>query len=203
MAPWPAGLIWRTSLRRAEVARLRVQDIDLPARRIFVEGKTNNRYRPIAKALVPALERLIATADADGRIVSGIRKIENLFARWGERLGIPKFSPHVLRHGFATDLLNRGVPLPQVASLMGHTGVRMLDRYFHEQDAALRDAVDSLGRDSPSPGTPPADATGQDHQEPPSAARSRSRQRGSTHESRTGSSARNVSAQTPDEESGR
>lgn len=151
-------LIWRTSMRRSEVARLVVADVDLPARRLFVRGKTVDRYRPIGDALVPVLERMIARS-CDGRLVSSMRKIEKVFAWWRTKLGLDAFSPHVLRHGFASDLLNRGVAAPLVASLMGHTGLRMLDRYFHAQDSALRAAVDQLGTEPPRPQPPPSDAS--------------------------------------------
>lgn len=155
-------LIWRTSLRRSEVARLTVRDIDLEGRRLFVVGKTLNRYRPIAAALVPVLGRMIARANPDGRLVSSMRKVENVFDRWKKKLGADVFSPHVLRHGFASDLLNRGVPDQLVASLMGHSSTRMLARYFHAQDAALRDAVDSLGAERPRRPQPPPDASASD-----------------------------------------
>lgn len=151
-------LIWRTSMRRSEVARLTVADIDLAGRRLFVRGKTVDRYRPIGDALVPVLERMIARAK-DGRIVSSMRKVEKVFAWWRRKLGIAAFSPHVLRHGFASDLLNRGVAAPLVASLMGHSGLRMLDRYFHAQDSALRAAVDQLGQEPPRPQPSPLAAT--------------------------------------------
>lgn len=151
-------LIWRTSMRRAEVARLTVEDVDLAARRLFVRGKTVDRYRPIGDALVPVLERMIARAK-DGKLVSSMRKIEKVFDWWKDKLGLDAFSPHVLRHGFASDLLNRGVAAPLVASLMGHSGLRMLDRYFHAQDSALRAAVDQLGTEPPRPPQPPSDAT--------------------------------------------
>lgn len=159
-------LIWRTSMRRAEVARLTVADVDLEARRLFVRGKNVDRYRPIGDALVPVLRRLMAAAGSNGRLVSSARKIEGLFSRWGKTLGIEAFSPHVLRHGFATDLLTRGVPAPVVASLMGHAGLRMLDRYYHANDSALRDAVESLGKGRPRRSLAPRPDTGRDAQEP-------------------------------------
>lgn len=158
-------LVWRTSMRRAEVARLRVRDIDLQMRTIYVHGKCVDRYRPIATQLVPAVERLVARATPDGRIVSSVRKVEKLFDYWRKKLGLAAFSPHVLRHGFASDLLNRGTPPMVVASLMGHNGLRMLGRYYHA-GSALRDAVDSLGQDTPRRSTRPPDATGQDPQAP-------------------------------------
>lgn len=152
-------LIWRTSMRRAEVARLTVADVDLQARKLFVRGKTVDRYRPIGDRLAPVLERMVARAGPDGRLVSSMRKIEKLFAWWRDKLGLPVFSPHVLRHGFASDLLNQGVAASVVASLMGHSGVRMMDRYFHAQDAALLAAVDALGKGKPRPPTPPSGAS--------------------------------------------
>lgn len=159
-------LHWRTGMRRAEVARIRVEDIDFSARRIFVRGKTNDRYRPIATDLVPVLRRLIATAQPDGRLVSSIRKIEKVFERWKKRLGKAAFSPHVLRHGFVSDLLNRGAPPAVVASLVGHSSLRQLPRYFHASDPALRAALDSLGKAPPHPPPPPPDATSADRPAP-------------------------------------
>lgn len=139
------ALLWFACLRRAEAARLTAQDVDLPGRRLFVEGKTRDRYRPIATALVPHLERLIEAAGDGPLVQGGVRKIEHLFARWARRLDLGAFSPHVLRHGFASDLLARGTPPHVVASLMGHSGLRMLERYFHAQDQSLRAAVDAIG----------------------------------------------------------
>lgn len=138
-------VFWRTGARRAEVVRMRAADVDLNGRRIFVEGKTGNRYVPIAVALVEPMKRLLAQARTDGRLVDGVRMVEHLFERWRKRLALPAFSAHVLRHSFATDLLSRGVPPHEVASLLGHSGIRMLERYFHAQDGRLRAAVDALG----------------------------------------------------------
>lgn len=157
-------LVWRSSLRLAEASRVRVADIDLAGRRLWVRGKNVDRYRPVSDALVPVLQRLIARAGADGKLVSSKRKVENAFYRWKQRLELPAFSAHVLRHGFASDLLNRGVAPPLVASLMGHTGLRMLERYFHADDGALRDAAAALGQGTPRQQLPPPDPTGQDLQ---------------------------------------
>lgn len=158
-------LVWRTSMRRAEVARLTVEDVDIPNRRLYVLGKAVDRYRPIGADLVPVLERMIARVGS-GPLVSSIKKIENVFGRWRKKLGGGAFSPHVLRHGFASDLLNRGTPEPVVASLMGHQGTRMLARYFHAQDAALLAAVDELGKARPRPPRTPSGAIDSDRPEP-------------------------------------
>lgn len=153
-------LTWRTSMRRSEVARLEVGDIDFAARRLFVKGKTNDRYRPIGTQLEPVLRRMVERAEAAGRthLVSSMRKVEGVFYAWKKKLGAKAFSAHVLRHGFASDLLDQGVAPAVVASLMGHTSLRQLPRYYHAGDPALRAAADALGRgrQHPQPAQPPA-----------------------------------------------
>lgn len=141
-------MIWRTGLRRAEAARVQVVDIDFAARRLFTRGKTNDRYRPIATDLEPVLRRMIARTDGEPEtvIISSTRKIENVFGRWAKKLELPAFSPHVLRHGFVSDLLDQGHSPAVVASLVGHTSLRQLPRYYHAGDAALRAAADALGK---------------------------------------------------------
>lgn len=161
-------LAWRTGLRMSEIARLRHQDVDLANRRLFVLGKTNDRYRPIATALVPVLERMMARAAGQPTLVSSARKVEKLFYLWKKRLGLAAFSTHVLRHGFVSDLLNQGAPPPVVASLVGHSSLRQLPRYYHASDPALLDAADALGKGRRRPATPPPDGTAPGRQEPTS-----------------------------------
>lgn len=172
-------LVWRSGLRRAEVVRLRVRDVSFPRGDIFVEGKTGNRYVPIAKALVPALRRLVDTAREDGRLVDSEDAVERLFERWKKRLGLRAFSPHVLRHSFITDCLSRGVPAHEVAELVGHSTTRQLDRYAHVLAGRLRRAVDGLGEGSSTPATRSSSGGGRGRREGSGAPRAR-RPRGST-----------------------
>ena len=159
-------LAWRTGLRLSEIARIRHEDVDLPNRRLFVRGKTNDRYRPIATALVPVLERMMARAAGKPTLVSSARKIEKLFYMWKKKLGLRAFSTHVLRHGFVSDLLNQGAPPPVVASLVGHTSLRQLPRYYHASDPALLAAADALGQGRQRPAKPPAGETAPDRPAP-------------------------------------
>lgn len=161
--------VWRTALRRAEAARVCVRDVDFEAGRMFVAGKTNDRYRPIATALVPVLQRMIGRTDGkpETRLVSSVRKLENVFGRWRKRLGRAVFSCHAFRHGFVTDLLDQGASPAVVASLVGHTSLRQLPRYYHAGDPALRAAVDALGK-GPKRQPPPTGDAGPPHRPEPS-----------------------------------
>ncbi len=159
-------LSWRTGLRLSELARVHHEDVDLANRRLFVRGKTNDRYRPIATALVPVLERMMARAIGQPTLVSSVKKVEKVFYFWKKKLGLQAFSTHVLRHGFVSDLLNQGAPPPVVASLVGHTSLRQLPRYYHASDPALLDAADALGRGRQRPARPPTDGTSPDRPAP-------------------------------------
>lgn len=139
-------LVFGTGLRLSEVARLRVSDIDIEARRIAVDGKTGPRAQPFGDGLVPILRRLIVRARG-GRIISH-RTLERLFPRWQKRLGEPRLACHVLRHSYATALAARVTPW-ELMRLMGHGDIRQTARYFHGQDAGVRGALDSLRLDPP------------------------------------------------------
>lgn len=117
---------WYTGLRREEASRLAINDIDLRARLIYPKGKNNDEALPICDALVPVLERLIKVAarPAKGDVRTppgsthkgrpaalfprGRYHIATVFRRWRERLGLKCFSPHAMRHSFATARLRRG-----------------------------------------------------------------------------------------------
>ena len=134
----------------------------------IVRGKTNDRYRPIATALVPVLERMLARSEGKPTLVSSVKKIEKVFYFWKKKLGLQAFSTHVLRHGFVSDLLNQGAPPPVVASLVGHTSLRQLPRYYHASDPALIAAADALGQGRQRRSTPPPAGTSPDRPAPDS-----------------------------------
>lgn len=139
-------LIYGTGLRLSEVARLRVENVELEARRLAVDGKTGHRYQPIGEHLVPVLTRLCASARG-GRLAS-VRTLERLFPRWQRRLQEPRFSCHVLRHSYATALAPLLSPW-ELMTLLGHATVTQTARYFHGRTDAVRGALDSLRPDPP------------------------------------------------------
>ena len=153
-APWHADLVetlFCTGLRRAELARLRVKDIDFAARRIFVDGKTGHRYQPFGKDLDPVLARLVAAAQPDGRLITSVHTLEKVFERWAVKANEPRFSPHVMRHSYGTEMAALVGPFDLMA-LMGHKSLTQTSRYFHGRDAGVRAALDGLRPDPPAAG---------------------------------------------------
>lgn len=143
-------LLFQTGLRRAELVRLRVKDIDLEQRHIAVRGKMRDRNQVFGSAMTPLLKRLIAGAYPDGRIVESQAKVADNFTKWRRRLGLVDFSPHVLRHSYATDMAPRVDPW-KLMKLMDHGSLKQTETYYHSTDDGMRDALDGLARDLQAP----------------------------------------------------
>ena len=56
----------------------------------------------------------------------------------------PRLTPHVLRHTWASEAINRGVPLPVVQRILGHAQITTTQRYVHPSRRALADAIDKV-----------------------------------------------------------
>jgi site-specific recombinase XerD len=155
-----ATLRW-TGLRRNEISMLRLDDVDLDARRISLVGKGDKpRILPIAPPLVPILDDMITLRPAlaksafffvnpsaqhggpyEGRY--GPMTVAKVVQRAGTGAGVTgRHFPHRWRHSYATSLLRRGVDIHVVQRLLGHSNIATTVRYLHLSDADLSDAVD-------------------------------------------------------------
>ena len=77
----------------------------------------------------------------DGKRIASIKKS---FRSACERAGIADFHPHDLRHTCAAWLVSAGVPLTEVRDLLGHSTIRMTERYAHLAPERVRAAVEVL-----------------------------------------------------------
>jgi site-specific recombinase XerD len=151
-----------TGLRLSELVSLRLDQVDLEARRISLIGKGRKpRVVPIPPALVPVLDEYLTVLRPTlpsslfvfanpGSVPSRQhygrycpRSVANLVQDAGLAAGIEgRHFPHRWRHSYATSLLRRGVDIHLVQRLLGHSNITTTTRYLHLDDADLADAVD-------------------------------------------------------------
>jgi integrase len=151
-----------TGARFGEVAALRWEDVDLGEsprvliRRTAYKGvvgptKTNRaRAIPLAPDICEALQRLSRRgehvfADEEGRLLDSERSLQEL-RHICALTGHSAISWHTLRHTFASHLVERQVNLRVIQELLGHTTIKVTERYTHVTRIDLVTAVGMLQR---------------------------------------------------------
>ncbi len=144
-------MLYATGIRRAELIGIQLRDLDLENRIVKVLGK-RNKERTIP--LLPELSRKLETyleyraklPDSNSPYLflteKGIKVYENLVYRiinnyFSEASNKLKKSPHILRHSFATHLLNKGANLNAVKELLGHSSLAATQVYTHNSIGEL------------------------------------------------------------------
>jgi len=146
-------------LRVEELSNLRVRDIDLHADVLLVrEGKGDkDRAVPIHSKIKKFIQSAL-----DGRQPSDPvfiskkggalqpRMIQLLIKKLAKDAGLPDadrdrhYTPHKMRHYFATKLLESGTPIHEVSELLGHANIATTQVYLHVNPRRLKHAVDRL-----------------------------------------------------------
>ena len=146
-------MFYTTGMRRAELIHLMVYNVDLVSNVIKVLGKRNKeRIIPVLPIIADQLKLYLDERDSVGNIADAdyffiskkglklsesfvYRLINSYFSRVSEKV---KKSPHVLRHTFATHLLNNGADLNSVKELLGHSSLASTQVYTHNSLAELK-----------------------------------------------------------------
>lgn len=146
-------LFYTTGIRRAEMINLPLENVDLYQKTIKVIGKRNKeRIIPLLDCTVKLIESYklqrnhleviknneMLILSKNGNKVSEsfvYRLINEYFSSVSQKT---KKSPHVLRHSFATHLLNNGADLNSVKELLGHASLSSTQIYTHSSLAALK-----------------------------------------------------------------
>jgi integrase/recombinase XerD len=151
-------LLYATGLRVSELIGLRIADLDETGGTVRVTGKGNKqRLVPVgSEAIASVREYCLARRPAllKGKVspylfvtARGTRMTRQGFWKLlrghGKRVGIfRKLSPHVLRHTFATHLLEGGADLRSVQTMLGHVDIGTTQIYTHVMRSRLRQTVD-------------------------------------------------------------
>ncbi|MGB5692214.1 MAG: tyrosine-type recombinase/integrase [Flavobacteriaceae bacterium] len=146
-------LLYTTGIRRAELIGLKLQDVDLHSRVLRVLGKRNkerlvpllnstisyyNEYLKYRAELAGNKELEFVLLTKTGRNIYETlvyRIINRYFSIVSSKV---KKSPHILRHTFATHLLNKGADLNAVKELLGHSSLASTQVYTHSSIAELK-----------------------------------------------------------------
>lgn len=145
-------LFYHTGMRLSELVNLKVQQLDAHYSQLKVLGKGNKeRVIPIARELLQELQQYISEKPVKLEEVHQVfvtEKGKPLYPKYvyhavksklGEVTTLQKKSPHVLRHTFATHLMNNGADLNAVKELLGHASLAATQVYTHNTIEKLKD----------------------------------------------------------------
>lgn len=147
------AVFYEAGLRLAELVSLDVRDVDMPSRLIKVTGKrSKQRIIPFGPDLesilteyLSAREEFAGTADGPFFLGTGGGRIPRhqvyltVHDVLSQESDVGKKSPHVLRHSFATSMLNNDAGLESVRELLGHDSVATTEIYTHTTFKELQD----------------------------------------------------------------
>lgn len=155
--------LFSTGLRVSELAKLKVEDINLNKPEFTVRGKgskvrlvflSENSRHWIKKYLSERTDpnpylfishgKINPRLNGDDKPITP-RSIERLVSRYARLAGImKKVTPHTLRHSYATDLLMNGADIRSVQAMLGHASITTTQVYTHITDQQLRDVYQAF-----------------------------------------------------------
>jgi integrase len=155
---WPGAVacvrfLALTGWRSGEAAGLRWRDVDLDRRTALLQDtKTGRSMRPLSKAACDILGgqtrhgdgALLFPATRGDGLMAGLKKFMRRIVSLAELP--PDVTPHVLRHSFASLAADLGYSEPTIATLIGHKGHSVTNRYIHSADAVLLAAADAVAQ---------------------------------------------------------
>lgn len=139
-------LLYETGMRQAELLGLTDQDVDVSASQVRIFGKRRKeRIVPIGPRLlqqiqtywewrnreVPERTGETVLVTPKGKPMSKNQLYQVVHERMSEVSTLKKQSPHVLRHTFATTMLNQGADINTIKTLMGHASLEATQIYTH------------------------------------------------------------------------
>lgn len=147
-------LLYSTGIRRAELVGLLVTDFNVERQEIRVKGKGNKvRSIPLTESILASFHQYVKEREAINVKISDQllltkegkpmypRLVHNIVTKKLSSITtLSKKSPHVLRHSFATHMLDRGADINAIKEILGHANLAATQVYTHSSIAKLKDA---------------------------------------------------------------
>ncbi|HVF54525.1 MAG TPA: site-specific tyrosine recombinase XerD [Pyrinomonadaceae bacterium] len=145
-------LLYATGLRVSELVSLTTSDIDIDAGVLSCSGKGSKQRRvPVGRGAISWLQKYSGVrrkllgekesarlfVGAGGRLLTR-QFFYAMLKRYADRAGVRDVSPHVLRHSFATHLLEHGADTRSVQAMLGHSDLATTQIYTHVTNERLR-----------------------------------------------------------------
>ena len=145
-------LFYSTGMRRAELIHLKMNSVNISTQSLKVLGKRNKeRIIPLIPSVITTLNEylnerqemqfdtsFLLVTEKGNKIYETLvyRVINNYFSSVSTKV---KTSPHILRHSFATHLLNQGADLNSVKELLGHSSLASTQVYTHNSLGKIKE----------------------------------------------------------------
>jgi len=148
------SLLYGCGLRVSELINLKIIDIDSKSGRILIvqaKGK-KDRYVMLPQSVLPLLREYFKKSSPETYLFEGnanvkysARSVQQIVKQAAERAQIHKLvTPHILRHSFATHLIENGTDIRYIQELLGHNSVVTTQIYTHITDVKIRNIQSPL-----------------------------------------------------------
>ncbi len=141
-------ILFSTGLRIAELKSLQIEDVRFDEQSITVRGKGGKiRLVFLSEKAVSNLSQHVGERKSGPVFLESVRTLQRLVEDSAEKAGITaRVTPHMIRHVFATDLLQNGANIYDAQKLLGHSSVSTTERYLHVSNEHLKEQFKKFHR---------------------------------------------------------
>ncbi len=153
------AMIYSCGLRISELLKLELSDIDFDRRQVKIRQSKGrkDRYVVLAESIIPLLNNYLMSLSPSQYLIEGKpgikyspESVRQFLKRSGHKAGIKKrITPHMLRHSYATHLMESGIGERYIQTLLGHKNIKTTMIYTHvtkKSLAQVRSPLDDIAK---------------------------------------------------------